>query len=205
MSGDTRTASAGAESAETASAGAAGAGDATGPARRLRASARRVFGRVTQDWAANADRPESRVLLVGFRCAQLALSSGGVPGRVLARTFYWSTYVLYSSEFPPSLEVGPGLRLHHPHGIVLNPYARIGSNCLLRHNVTVGNISARDGTWGLPARIHDDVELGASCIVIGDIDIGSGARIGAGAVIVRSVPAGATAVGNPAVVRPPRP
>ncbi len=201
MSGDTRTAPAGSAPAGPASAGTA----AVGPARRLRASAGRLLGRVTQDWAANADRPESRVLLVGFRCAQVALASGGVPGRVLARTFYWSTYVLYSSEFPPTLEVGPGLRLHHPHGIVLNPYAEIGSNCLLRHNVTVGNISARDGTWGRPARIHDDVELGASCIVIGDIDIGSGARIGAGAVVVRSVPPGATAVGNPAVVRPPRP
>jgi len=87
--------------------------------------------------------------------------------------------------------IGSGLRLAHPYSTILNA-ANIGKNVYVNHLVTVGEIN------GQKPIIDDDVELHAGCIVVGAVHIGKGARIGAGAVVVKDVPAYATAVGNPA-------
>jgi putative colanic acid biosynthesis acetyltransferase WcaB len=70
----------------------------------------------------------------------------------------------------------------------------LGSDCVLRHGVTIG--ARRRGEW--PPRVGDRVVFGAHAIAIGAITIGDGAVIGAGAVVTRDVPAGAVMVGNPA-------
>lgn len=97
-------------------------------------------------------------------------------------------------ELPPETEVGPGLRIWHGAGLVVNPNARIGSNCLLRQGVTIGNLEA----GGECPVIGSDVEIGAYAQILGPVQIGDGAKIGAMSVVLGDVPANATAVGVPA-------
>jgi serine O-acetyltransferase len=90
--------------------------------------------------------------------------------------------------------IGGGLYLPHPIGSVIAA-ERIGSNCTIIGSVTIGMRK----THGFP-RIGDDVFIGAGARVLGAIEIGNGARIGANAVVLTDIPAYATAVGNPARV-----
>jgi putative colanic acid biosynthesis acetyltransferase WcaB len=99
-----------------------------------------------------------------------------------------------------SARVGPRLRLYHAHGIVLSPHCTVGSDCNLRHGVTVGNRVDRDGNEIGVATIGDHVDLGAGCVVIGDVHIGDHARVGALAVVLKPVPAWGVVVGNPGQV-----
>ena len=97
-------------------------------------------------------------------------------------------------SLPKAATIGPGLRIWHFGNIFVHPDAVLGANCTLRQGVTIGN--RREG--GPVPRLGDDVELGAYAQLLGDIQIGDGAKVGAMAVVLRSVPAGAVAVGNPA-------
>lgn len=99
-------------------------------------------------------------------------------------------------SIPRSAEIGPGLRIHHFGGVVVHEKAVIGANCTLRHGVTIG-----DRHHGGPVPVlEDDVEFGVYAQVLGGVRVGRGAKIGAMAVVLSDVPAGATAVGNPARV-----
>ncbi|MFN8195866.1 MAG: serine acetyltransferase [Nocardioidaceae bacterium] len=156
---------------------------------------------VRADLRANRGYPKSVVVLLGFRVAQAARARGGPVGRVaylLAGTLYklLAEWVL-GVELPPSTPVGPGLRLRHGVGLVVNPHARIGANVMLRHGVTIGN---RLTETDCPV-IEDDVEVGAGAILIGAITIGRGALVGAGAVVSQDVPAGAVVLGPRPTIR----
>ena len=74
----------------------------------------------------------------------------------------------------------------------------MGEGCSLSQGVSIGQ-GGRGATPGVP-RVGDRVYIGAGAKVLGNITIGSGVRIGANAVVIRSVPEGATAVGIPARV-----
>lgn len=78
-------------------------------------------------------------------------------------------------------------------GTVVNEDTFIGENVIIQHHVTIGRIER----GGVP-RIGNGVSIGAYAIILGDIDIGENAKIGAGAVVTKSVPANVTVVGNPA-------
>lgn len=90
------------------------------------------------------------------------------------------------------------VRIAHPFGITINPGVQIGKNVTLFQCVTVG--SKRHGrSAGVPT-IEDNVVLYPNAVVVGGVVVGAGATIGPGAVVVTDIPAGATAVGNPARV-----
>ena len=113
-------------------------------------------------------------------------------GAVIQRALeVWSGIIL-----PPDATIGPGLLIYHFGGIVINSRAVIGRECTLHHGVTIGN---RTPGGGAP-RIGDRVMLGVGCVVIGDITLGHDVEVGANAVVVRSLPDGAVAVGIPARV-----
>ena len=154
----------------------------------------------TQDWAANAGYLDSRLVLLWFRSAQWAGRHWGLAGRVYAAFYSLFTSLFWSIELPPDLEVGPRLRLFHPHGIVLNPGVRLGADCVLRQNVTIGNVVRRDGTEKGVASAGDGVEFGAGCVVVGGLHVGDHARVAALALVLRDVPAWGVCVGNPATV-----
>lgn len=91
-------------------------------------------------------------------------------------------------------EFGPGFVLIHSSGVVINGCVRGGANVFVEHQVTIG--AERRST---PV-IGSDVFIGAGAKVIGAVNVGDGARIGANAVVVHDVPANSTVVGIPARV-----
>jgi serine O-acetyltransferase len=90
-------------------------------------------------------------------------------------------------------EFGPGFVLFHSNGVVINKRVKGGANIRLHHEVTIGS----DEEGNTPV-LGNDIDLGAGAKVIGGVTIGDGVRVGANAVVVHDVPAGATVVGIPA-------
>ena len=80
----------------------------------------------------------------------------------------------------------------HPNGIVIHPDARIGVNCLIFHQVTLGSRNAD----GVP-EIGGHVDIGAGAKILGPVKVGAHARIGANAVVISDIEIGGTAVGYP--------
>lgn len=120
--------------------------------------------------------------------------------RNIKTKIYWLLFrfveTLTGVSLPKEAHIGPGLRIWHFGGIFVNPDTVIGSNCTLRQGVTLGN-RVPDGACPV---LEDDVELGAYAQVLGGVRLGRGCRVGAMAVVLADVPAGCTAVGNPARV-----
>ena len=90
-------------------------------------------------------------------------------------------------------DIGPGLFISHGQGTILSA-ERIGANLWVHQGVTIG----WDYRGDRRPIIGDDVFIGAGAKILGAVTVGDGARIGANAVVVSDVPAGATAVGIPA-------
>ena len=88
---------------------------------------------------------------------------------------------------------------HNGVGVVISDHAVIGDRCMIYQHVTIGVVE--DGSHDAPT-IEDDVIIGAGAILLGGITIHSGARIGAGAVVLCDVPPKSTAVGVPARIIP---
>jgi serine O-acetyltransferase len=104
------------------------------------------------------------------------------------------------ADFVPGCEAGPGLRLSHPHGVVLGGRARLGTNVTLLQNVTLGERYADGRPPHDCPRLDDDVTVGAGACVLGGVTVGRGATIGANSVVLADVPSGGVAVGSPARV-----
>jgi serine O-acetyltransferase len=101
-------------------------------------------------------------------------------------------------SLPQDSEIGEGLYIGHYGSIIVSPGARIGHNCSLAQNVTVG-AAAGGPMRGAPV-IGNRVFIGAHSVVVGAITVGDDAMICAGSVVNRSVPARAVMMGNPARV-----
>jgi serine O-acetyltransferase len=100
----------------------------------------------------------------------------------------------------PNAEIGPGLLIPHVGPIHVFPLAKIGADCAIHQVCTIGAGSKSGGPV-----IGDHVMIGCHACILGPVRVGDGARIGAGAVVVRDIPAWSTAVGVPAkVVRGPQ-
>lgn len=103
--------------------------------------------------------------------------------------------LLFNCYIPYGVEIGRGARVgHRGIGVVVNKDTWIGRNVLLRAHITIGKISP-DAAAPI---IEDNVEIGDGAKILGAVRIGAGAKIGANAVVITDVPAGATAVGVPA-------
>lgn len=154
--------------------------------------ARRAWRRQLRDAdrSANAGSPKSRFVLGWLRRAQSLRAGRGAPARLgyllVGGSYKIVTEWVMGIELPASTEVGPGLRLRHGVGVVVNPASRIGADVMIRQHVTLGNRRTRDDC---PV-IEDHVEIGAGAVIIGAITVGRGARIGPNAVVVKDVPAG---------------
>jgi putative colanic acid biosynthesis acetyltransferase WcaB len=151
-----------------------------------------------QDWKANLGNPKGRIVMVLFRFANW-VRCGPVWVRPLA-FLYGPVYRLgvewiLGVELPWKTQVGKGLRINHGMGLVVNDGTRIGANCFLRQNTTIGNKQRDDTKCPI---LGDRVDVGANVVIIGPVRVGDDAVIGAGAVVVKDVPAYAVVVGNPA-------
>jgi|SRR4051812_515465 len=140
--------------------------------------------------------PFSNRVLGSIRAFQYHRARKGPWHRVMRRLarlrhMFWS--VITQSDIGLETRFGSGLMLPHPNGVVIHENAAIGNDCMIMQQVTIGMI----GDGEVPT-VGSNVYVGAGAKIIGRVNIGDGARIGANAVVVDDVPPGATAVGIPA-------
>ena len=116
--------------------------------------------------------------------------------RWLARFTAHISRFLTGIEIHPGATIGRRFFIDHGMGVVIGETALIGDDVTLYHGVTPGGTS-----WNKGKRhptLEDGVVIGAGAKVLGPITISAGAKVGSNAVVTKPLPAGATAVGNPA-------
>jgi serine O-acetyltransferase len=116
-------------------------------------------------------------------------------GRFISHVSRWLTGI----EIHPGAVIGRRVFIDHGMGIVIGETAEIGDDCTIYHGATLGGTSLAKGAKRHPT-LGRGVIIGAGAKVLGGFTVGDGARVGSNAVVVKEVPAGATAVGNPARV-----
>jgi serine O-acetyltransferase len=104
-------------------------------------------------------------------------------------------------EIHPGATVGRRVFIDHGMGVVVGETAEIGDDCTLYHGVTLGGTSWQKGKRH--PTLEAGVIVGAGAKILGPLTVGAGAKVGSNAVVVRDVPAGATAVGIPARILDP--
>jgi serine O-acetyltransferase len=122
---------------------------------------------------------------------------------VWRKRFFWiARFISHITRWLTGIEIHPGATIgrrvfiDHGMGVVIGETAVIHDDCTLYHGVTLGGTS-----WNKGKRhptLEQGVVIGAGAKILGPITIGAGAKIGSNAVVVKDVPAGATAVGIPA-------
>jgi len=105
--------------------------------------------------------------------------------------------ILTGIEIHPGATIGRRVFIDHGFGVVIGETAEIGDDCTIYQGVTLGGTRLYKGAKRHPT-LGKGVVVGAGAQVLGGFTVGDGARIGSNAVVVKPVPAGATAVGNPA-------
>jgi serine O-acetyltransferase len=100
-------------------------------------------------------------------------------------------------EIHPGATIGRRVFIDHGMGVVVGETAEIGDDCTIYQGVTLGGTSLAKGTKRHPT-LGRGVIVGANSQVLGGFTVGDGARVGSNAGVLKAVPAGATAVGNPA-------
>jgi serine O-acetyltransferase len=112
-------------------------------------------------------------------------------------------FVSHVSRFLTGIEIHPAARvgrfvfIDHGMGIVIGETAEVGDGSTIYQGVTLGGVLTTKGAKRHPT-LGRNVIVGAGAKILGGFTVGDGARIGSNAVVVKEVPAGATAVGNPA-------
>ena len=100
-------------------------------------------------------------------------------------------------EIHPGAKIGERVFFDHAMGVVVGETAEIGDGCTIYQGVTLGGTSLYKGAKRHPT-LGRDVVVSAGAKVLGGFEVGDGAKIGSNAVVIKPVPAGATAVGIPA-------
>jgi serine O-acetyltransferase len=118
-------------------------------------------------------------------------------GRFISHGARWLTGI----EIHPGAKVGDRVFFDHAMGVVVGETAEIGDGCTIYQGVTLGGTSLYKGTKRHPT-LGKDVVVSAGAKVLGGFEVGDGAKIGSNAVVIKPVPAGATAVGIPARIIP---
>jgi serine O-acetyltransferase len=118
-------------------------------------------------------------------------------GRFVSQVSRWLTGI----EIHPGAVVGERVFFDHAMGVVVGETAEIGDGCTIYQGVTLGGTSLYKGTKRHPT-LGRNVVVSAGAKVLGGFVVGDGAKIGSNAVVIKPVPAGATAVGIPARIIP---
>ncbi len=120
------------------------------------------------------------------------------------RGFRWSgRFISHLARFFTGIEIHPGavigrrVFIDHGMGVVVGETAEIGDGCTIYQGVTLGGTALTRGSKRHPT-LGKNVIVGANSQVLGGFVVGDGARVGSNAVVLKPVPPGATAVGNPA-------
>jgi serine O-acetyltransferase len=99
-------------------------------------------------------------------------------------------------EIHPGAEIGPGFFIDHGMGVVIGETSKLGKNCILFHNVTLGGTGKHTGKRH--PTLGDNVYIGTASILLGPIKVGNNVKIGANTfIIMHDVPDNATVIGCP--------
>jgi serine O-acetyltransferase len=113
---------------------------------------------------------------------------------ILPRLIDHIVHIVFSASLPHTAEIGEGTSvLHRGLGIVIDFEQKIGKRVIIGPFVAIGGRHVNSHPV-----IEDDVVIGAHALILGEITIGRGAAVGAGAVVVKDVPPRGVVVGNPA-------
>lgn len=136
-------------------------------------------------------------LLKALRSYQRLAAKPGIFNQLGKRYYvfshrFWS--VVTGADIPLNCQIGGGLMIPHPNGIVIHPDAQIGCNCLINQQVTIG-VQANSQR---PPIIGHHVDIGAGGKILGAIRLGDHCVVGANAVVVKDAAAHSVLVGIPA-------
>ncbi|WP_396431476.1 serine O-acetyltransferase [Limnohabitans sp.] len=166
-----------------------------------------MFSRLRSDIQCILDRdPAARTAWEVLTCYP------GLHALVLHRRAHWcwhhgfkwlGRFISHVSRALTGIEIHPGAKIgqrvffDHAMGVVVGETAEIGDGCTIYQGVTLGGTSLYKGAKRHPT-LGRDVVVSAGAKVLGGFEVGDGAKIGSNAVVIKPVPAGATAVGIPA-------
>ena len=118
--------------------------------------------------------------------------------------FKWiGRFIAYFARIVTAIEIHPGATIghrvfiDHGFGVVIGETAVVGDDCTIYQGVTLGGTSLNSGTKRHPT-LERGAIIGAGAKVLGAFTVGEYAKVGSNAVVIKPVPPGATAVGNPA-------
>ena len=170
-----------------------------------------MFSRIRSDIQCILDRdPAARSTWEVLTCYP------GLHAVILHRPAHWcwhhglkwlGRFISNFSRFLTGIEIHPGAKIgervffDHAMGVVVGETAEIGDGCTIYQGVTLGGTSLYKGAKRHPT-LGRDVVVSAGAKVLGGFEVGDGAKIGSNAVVIKPVPAGATAVGIPARIIP---
>ena len=115
--------------------------------------------------------------------------------KLLARWVSQLARLVTGIEIHPGATLGPGLFIDHGMGVVIGETAEVGEDVTIYQGVTLGGTGKHHGKRH--PTIRDGVVIGTGAQVLGSFEVGEGAKIGAGAIVVKNVPPNSTVVGNP--------
>ena len=118
--------------------------------------------------------------------------------RTLARFFQNQISVTLGVDIHPAARIGSGIMLDHATGVVVGETTVIEDDVSILHSVTLGGTGKQSGDRH--PKIRRGVLLAAGCKVIGNIEVGEGAKVGAGSVVLEDVPPHVTVAGVPAKI-----
>jgi serine O-acetyltransferase len=118
--------------------------------------------------------------------------------RALAQFFQNQISVTLAVDIHPAARIGSGIMLDHATGIVIGETAVVEDDVSILHSVTLGGSGKVSGDRH--PKIRRGVLLSAGCKVIGNIEVGEGAKVGAGSVVLHDVPPHVTVAGVPAEI-----
>lgn len=142
-----------------------------------------------------ANKANLKLALAANRC-----NVHGRMGHAAAFFLRQLNRVFFCCDIGIGAQIDPSCIFHHSGlGCVIHQDAVVGRNCRFFQHVTIGSAWPGGSSPGVGVpKVGNDVFLGCGCVLLGDIDIGDGAVIGANAVVTKSVPAGCTIAGIPA-------
>ncbi len=115
----------------------------------------------------------------------------------IGRFISYIARIITGIEIHPGATMGRRVFIDHGFGVVIGETAVVGDDCTIYQGVTLGGTSLHSGTKRHPT-LENGVIIGAGAQVLGAFTVGEYAKIGSNAVVIKAVPAHATAVGNPA-------
>ena len=170
----------------------------TGLLSRMRAALRRDLDAARERDPAARSTTELVLTYPGLHAVWMHRAAHGLntrgwhlPARVVSQVSRFATGI----EIHPGATIGPGFFIDHGMGVVIGETTEIGEDVTVYQGVTLGGTGKHAGKRH--PTLHDGVIVGAGASVLGPLEIGEGAKIGAGSIVVKDVPPNSTVVGNP--------